>query len=336
MNNNELNFFASANSGQGFINYYVDIFENLKKHYIIKGGPGTGKSSLMKAVAKRAEEHNMTVEYFYCSSDPESLDGIIIKELSMGITDGTAPHTSDPRYPGVTDEIIDISRFWDRNILEHSKDSIIEIVNTKAKLYRDVYSYLSAALSLDRMIQREMIEIADVSALYALARSYAEVIPFRKGKKSVRMTDGITMKGHHTFTPYRNKADIIYNLKDSKGVGHLFLKHIKRLMTDNEIVVSYDALDPEKINMIYMPSDKILFCINSEDGEEIDMDDFISNDTVYKNNAKIRKTELLSDAYSILSEIERLHFSLEKIYISAMDFSRKEEFQEKLITEIFS
>ena len=39
---------------------------------------------------------------------------------------------------------------------------------------------------------------------------------------------------------------------------------------------------------------------------------------------------------SLLKEIEKEHFSLEKIYISAMDFSRKEEYQEKLIKTIFS
>ena len=57
---------------------------------------------------------------------------------------------------------------------------------------------------------------------------------------------------------------------------------------------------------------------------------------VVKKTAATRKAELLSDAYSLLSEIEKEHFSLEKIYISAMDFSRKEEYQEKLIKTIFS
>ncbi len=336
MNNSELSFFASANSGRGFINYYGDIFKNLKKHYIIKGGPGTGKSSLMKAVAKAAKSQGMSVECFYCSSDPESLDGIIINELSVGITDGTAPHTADPCYPGVTDEIIDMSQFWDKNILEQTREKIIETVNTKSKLYRDVYSYLNAALSLDKLIARQLSEGADIMSLKSLARSYADVIPYRKGKESVRLTEGITMKGHYTFSPYKNKADIIYNLKDSNGIGYLFLNHVKKLLTDNERIVSYEALDAEKINMIYLPSDKILFCINSDQGEEIDIDDFVLVKTELTENAKIRKDELMSEAYYLLSEIETLHFSLEKIYISAMDFSRKEEYQEKLIKTIFS
>ena len=336
MNNTELSFFASANSGRGFINYYGDIFKNLKKHYIIKGGPGTGKSSLMKAVAKAAKSQGMSVECFYCSSDPGSLDGIIINELSVGITDGTAPHTADPCYPGVTDEIIDMSQFWDKNILEQTKEKIIETVNTKSKLYRDVYSYLNAALSLDKLIARQLSEGADIMSLKSLARSYADVIPYRKGKESVRLTDAITMKGHHTFSPYRNKADIIYNLKDSYGIGHIFLNHIKKILTDNEMVVSYEALDTEKINMIYLPTGRILFCINSDEGEEIDTDDFVLDNRSYPISAATRKAELLSDAYSLLSEIEKEHFSLEKIYISAMDFSRKEEYQEKLIKTIFS
>ena len=102
------------------------------------------------------------------------------------------------------------------------------------------------------------------------------------------------------------------------------------------MVVSYEALDTEKINMIYLPTGRILFCINSDEGEEIDTDDFVLDNRSYPISAATRKAELLSDAYSLLSEIEKEHFSLEKIYISAMDFSRKEEYQEKLIKTIFS
>ncbi|MBQ4601314.1 MAG: hypothetical protein IJB24_00505 [Clostridia bacterium] len=334
MNNAELSFFASANSGRGFINYYGDIFKGLKKHYIIKGGPGTGKSSLMKAIATKAETKGMKVERFYCSSDPESLDGIIISDISVGITDGTAPHTADPKCPGVTDEIIDLGSFWDKSILADSKDIIIESVNKKAKLYRDVYSYLNAALTLDSIKQRRTADTVDITNLQSLARSYTDVIPYRRGKQSVRLIDGITMKGHHCFAPYRTEAEMIYNVKDSYGTGYIFLNYLKKSLSGNEMTVSYDALDTEKVNMIYIPTDKILFCINSDQGEEINIDEFVIGHT--EDGIETRKAELLSNAYQCLSDIEKLHFSLEEIYISAMDFPRKEKYQKKLIKEIFT
>ena len=43
-------YFLAANSGQGFYSKFGECYDahNGWKAYVIKGGPGTGKSSLMK------------------------------------------------------------------------------------------------------------------------------------------------------------------------------------------------------------------------------------------------------------------------------------------------
>ena len=75
-------FFAAMNTAEGFKSYFREIFDEFENIYIIKGGPGTGKSRFMKEVACRAEEKGLSVERFYCSSDPTSLDAVAISELS--------------------------------------------------------------------------------------------------------------------------------------------------------------------------------------------------------------------------------------------------------------
>lgn len=45
--------------------------------FILKGGAGTGKSSLMKKIAAEFEPTE-DVTRFYCSSDPASLDAIVL------------------------------------------------------------------------------------------------------------------------------------------------------------------------------------------------------------------------------------------------------------------
>lgn len=87
-------FYMSANSPYGFFSYCDDII-NMKtrnRMYILKGGPGTGKSSLMKKIAASLAEEGHSIELIYCSSDPNSLDGVIINDLNTIIIDGTAPH----------------------------------------------------------------------------------------------------------------------------------------------------------------------------------------------------------------------------------------------------
>ena len=76
-------YFIASNSSEGFCSYYEGAFDVRKfnKIYVIKGGSGTGKATFMKKVAELAEEKGFGVRYIYCSSDAQSLDGIIIKEL---------------------------------------------------------------------------------------------------------------------------------------------------------------------------------------------------------------------------------------------------------------
>lgn len=87
-------FFLGANSGQGFQNLFPrfcepEAFDDL---IVLKGGPGVGKSTLMRTVGKAMEERGETVEYLYCSGDPASLDGVHIPSIRTAIVDGTAPH----------------------------------------------------------------------------------------------------------------------------------------------------------------------------------------------------------------------------------------------------
>ena len=89
-----IQYFLGANSPSGFYSLYDHLLppERANRFYILKGGPGCGKSTLMRQVARRAEEAGETVEYTLCSCDPDSLDAILLPRLGVAIVDGTAPH----------------------------------------------------------------------------------------------------------------------------------------------------------------------------------------------------------------------------------------------------
>ena len=74
---NERAYFAASNSHKGFISYFNEIFRSsqISHLYIIKGGPGTGKSRFIREIASDAEALGYDTEYYYCSSDQSSLDG---------------------------------------------------------------------------------------------------------------------------------------------------------------------------------------------------------------------------------------------------------------------
>ena len=84
-------YFLGANSGDGFASLYGGFCCAPGDFlYIIKGGPGGGKSRFMRRIGRSAEERGLDVEYILCSGDPDSLDGVYIPELSLGFADGTA------------------------------------------------------------------------------------------------------------------------------------------------------------------------------------------------------------------------------------------------------
>lgn len=110
-------FFLGANSGRGFQSLF-DLFCTPDDHYdllVLKGGPGVGKSTMMRRIGAAMEERGEQVEYLYCSGDPKSLDGVHIPRIRTAIVDGTAPHgretkgqfcgTSMVRYEDVTAQI---------------------------------------------------------------------------------------------------------------------------------------------------------------------------------------------------------------------------------------
>ena len=103
MSNGKRRYFPGANTGRGFIGHFEAIVPPWSEPhytYVLKGGPGVGKSTLMKKCAAIARANGFTVEEFRCASDPESFDAVRIPQRRLVLLDGTAPHTIDPAMPG--------------------------------------------------------------------------------------------------------------------------------------------------------------------------------------------------------------------------------------------
>ncbi len=90
----KIQYFLGANSAQGFVSLYNELIDesNAAAFYILKGGPGCGKSTLMKTIGAELEKEGVRIEYILCSGDPSSLDAILLPDMGIAIMDGTAPH----------------------------------------------------------------------------------------------------------------------------------------------------------------------------------------------------------------------------------------------------
>ena len=84
-------YFLGSSGKNGFFSCFSQLTPKIEGQYtyIIKGGPGTGKSTLMRKIADEMEKKDINCERIFCSSDPDSLDGVIFPSLRVSICDGT-------------------------------------------------------------------------------------------------------------------------------------------------------------------------------------------------------------------------------------------------------
>ena len=88
-----IRYFLGGNTPAGFYSLYHQLSdpERLRAVYIIKGGPGSGKSTLMRRVERHAQAAGLETQQVLCSGDPESLDALILPQLAAALVDGAAP-----------------------------------------------------------------------------------------------------------------------------------------------------------------------------------------------------------------------------------------------------
>jgi predicted ATPase len=139
--------FPGGNTTKGFYSFYHYILPQTEANHIfvIKGGPGVGKSSFMKKLSEKFVALGYDVEHHHCSSDNNSLDGLVISKLKVALLDGTAPHIVDPIHPGAVDEILHLGDFWNEAGIKEHKQEILKLNGEIGRLFKKAYQYLYAA-----------------------------------------------------------------------------------------------------------------------------------------------------------------------------------------------
>ena len=120
-----VDFFLGATTPAGFKGYFEPMRrEPGMQMYLIKSGPGCGKSTLMKQLAQKAEQQGQSIERVHCASDPDSLDGVIFLDQKRAIIDATAPHVVEPDAPGADELVVSLYHTIDAGKLAPHRDEV--------------------------------------------------------------------------------------------------------------------------------------------------------------------------------------------------------------------
>ncbi len=348
----QIEFFAAANTADGFVSFFDEVFfaRSITRRYIIKGGPGTGKSSLMRRLARHAADRGLAVEYYYCSSDTDSLDGVVI-DSRIAIFDGTAPHSYDTVLAGARDEIVNLGEFWDSVALEKRVGEIEALSAQKKRAYAEAYGYLAAARAIRSVADGAALECVDSKKLSAAVfRAYAR-LDFPKGESGgvlTRQTHALGVRGEVELPTLERAARRTYAINDYYGTAYLYLGELEHLVRSRggRVAISRDVLDRTRIkSMLFLDTGDYFAVSKCADGDNkaqiINMKRFIDADRVGKIRFSYRTAMRAHDdmkalALSALREAGLAHARIEEIYVPCMDFERQSRFCAELAEKILA
>lgn len=343
-------FFIGANTEKGFRLSPGGIFDekNYDGVFILKGGPGTGKSTFMKKIIKHAERAGANTKKYYCSSDPDSLDAITV--VSDGkkylVCDGTSPHVTEMNYPGAISKIVNLSTAWDSYMLAEKREEIITLSTEKSELFSSAYKYLLSAYEIHRSLLQIAERVCDTEKLENTVSRFSERYRKFKGEKREAYTEAFSMKGAVALDTFLRDASEIFYLSDSYCISELYLNILSREL-ELRGVGFYKILSPINsgvISGIYITGGKVLITHDNLDGKIpegkiINTKRFLNGKEPeyrgrYRLAAKCCKA-LLEGAEENLSEAKKRHFALEEIYVPAMNFKKVDRLCRETVSEIF-
>ena len=316
-----VDFFLGATTPAGFKGY----FEPLRREpgmqmVLIKSGPGCGKSTLMKQLARRAIQQGEPVECIHCASDPDSFDGVIFVRQRRAIVDATAPHTIEPDAPGADEVVLSLYHTIQADALRPHAEEVKALFARNAALRARAARYVASAGSL--LLDSRRAEAC--SANFEKVRRYVKRLCTRllprtenTAREELRLLSAVTPK-----------------------VSRLLLELIRAeaLARGYHIITCPCAMHPEdKIDHILIPELRLAFLTDNRwhpvqlpGMQAVRCTRFLDRENLAGYRARLRfneraAAELLEQATALMAQAKSCHDELETYYRTTVDFAQVDE-----------
>ncbi|MGI5978586.1 MAG: hypothetical protein ACOX66_03700 [Oscillospiraceae bacterium] len=333
-------YFLGGNTQTGFYSLYDSFVSQADGDFlwILKGGPGCGKSSFMKRIGAAAEKAGYDVEYVICSGDPSSLDGVYIPELHTAYMDGTAPHVADAHFPAADSAYLDLGVFYDIPAISQRRNELTGLYAECAACHAKAYAMLRAAGSVKTGWQGALTTEDERSS--ALLR--AEGIAARefgkrrreRGQLTRRFLSAISCFGPASFPETASAlCDHFFVFDDRLLLGSLALQKLAdcALEAGHDVLLCPDPLTPELPEAVLVPSLSLGFIVSSSELAQLDgtrrvrFDALVETERFRALKPELRQSEKLvselkTAAMASLAKSKATHDLIEDIYNPHVDF----------------
>lgn len=341
-------FFIGANTPVGFVGYLDDLYDCRDgwRAYLIKSGPGSGKSTLIKTVMQHMARLGYDAEAILCSSDPDSLDGVVFRQLKLCLFDATSPHIIEPHYWGAVEQIVNLSACSDGALLYERREGIREASDACSALHARCRRFLGAASSLLNDNVRTALEYTDVAKI---SRSAARIAAREFGTASSgdgrewrRFLSAVTPQGMVTFQEtLQALCPRIYSLEDEYGASsRLLLAELRQRALESglEIFTCACPLSPsDHPEHLLVPSLGVGFTTSNSWHKadfpvyrRIHAARFTDMDALRQKRQRLSfnrraARELIGEAVTLLEGAKQIHDQLEDYTVEATDWEMVDE-----------
>lgn len=350
---NNVDFFMGALGPKGFKGYFdwLDTQEQVPL-YLIKAGPGCGKSTLMSRLAQASP---LPVERIHCSSDPDSLDGVIFAQPRAAIIDATAPHVVEPAYPGAVQQVVDLHHTLDADYLTAHRGKIVALFQRCSALQEQAGRSIRAAAALLEDSRRIAAPLVNEEKLLGWAKRLgARKLPHtdHAGSESIRLLSAVTPKGRMVFlNTVETLASERIVLHDEQGAAAPLAMALLRQMALERgyaVITCPCPLRDGVIDHLLIPELGLAFLTGNswhpmelENRQNVHCTRFLEKGALRSQRARLRfdrraAAELLELASASQRQAKASHDELESYYRTAADFSRLDEIAARLTETFFA
>ena len=352
-----IQYFLGANAPSGFYSLYHELLspEEASAIYILKGGPGCGKSTLMRRIGARMEQEGLAAEYILCSGDPASLDALVLPQLKIALVDGTAPHVVEPKYPGAVERYVNMGACYDTAALSQLRSEIMSCMSGYKGCYQRAYRCLDASSSIFEDVRSTLLTDGLAEKLAKRARGIlSRELPRRRGvtgQVRQRFLGAVTHMGQLClFDTALVQCGRIYELSDSYGLAHELLIHLLAGAVSGgyDVVACPDPMAPDRLAHLLIPQLGLAFLTSSPalpfpgtPYRRLRLDAAADREILRHNRPRLRfarkvSAALLEEAVASLEQAKAMHDDLEAVYNPHVNFGLVNEIAQAIGDEILA
>ncbi len=340
--------FTSSHTGKGFYTFIPGLLEGVRKIFVLKGAPGAGKSTFIRSLGDSLSEQGYAVEFWMSAEDPINPEGVYISQIATAIVNGNLPVAIDPKYPGLTGSIINLSEYLDESSVNKYGQEIIDLIDQVERQSLLAGSILhQASLIKEELLQASDERLDENKLQQLISRLENEILKEQSGEKHYFATS-VTPEGVINYVDeISSRCKIRYLLKGRPGAGKVIEEMALRAREAGYFVEYYHCgLNPLRVSMLIITHPQLAIIdagdmeISIRPGDRIiDMAECL--DQLYQQEQDYtgfgRQYEsLLLQAQAELETAHRARKNLKRLYSTAMNFETAERKRLEILDTILN